>query len=149
MESSNSNRKKTSKSSARICGNAPSRTQDNLSRSSTQNEHAQCRAIRPDLSEAGSENQSRRTPSTDNEIVHHMNRTKIEEGDNPANRQSRAQSSAPDVSHQSSSSSSGAVRPQSARTDRTSDAAAIARGKSVGPCGLAGGQVMILECEAR
>ncbi len=115
MESSTSNRKKSSKSSARLRGSTPSRTRDSLSRSSTQNEHAQYRSVRPDLSEAGSEYQSRRTPSTDNEIVHHMNRSNIEEGDTPANRQSSssssssavpadlqqssAQSSAPDVSH--------------------------------------------------
>ncbi|CAK9252173.1 unnamed protein product [Sphagnum jensenii] len=70
MESSTSNRKKSSKSSGRIRGSTPSRTRDIFSRSSsTQNEHAQNRAVRHGLSEAASENQSRRTPSTDHEIV--------------------------------------------------------------------------------
>ncbi len=129
--------------------------------SSTHNENAQNRAVRTDLSEAGSVNQSRRTPSTDNEIVHHMNRSNIEKGDTPANRQSSsstsssaapadqqlssAQSSAPDVSHQSSSSSSGAVRPQSARTVRTSDAAAI----DCGPLYIACSWLSPIRCTSR
>ncbi|CAM6001933.1 unnamed protein product [Sphagnum balticum] len=90
MESSTSNRKKSSKSSARIRGGTPSRTRDNLSRSSTQNEHAQYRA----------------------------------------SSSSSSSSAAPADQQQSSAQSSGAVRPQSARTVRTSDAAAIARGAS-------------------
>ncbi|CAM6006482.1 unnamed protein product [Sphagnum balticum] len=95
MESFTSNRKKSSKSFARIRGSTPSRIVPFVL-----------------IVRCWSGHQSLRTPSTDNEIVHHMNGSNIEEGDTPANRQlssSSSSSAAPNVSHQSSSSSSGAL----------------------------------------